>query len=200
MANQLRVTLEIGPKGKKVVAVAPDWPGLERGAKTGEAAIERVQSYLPRYAPVAKLAGMDAEFAAITTVDVVERYPGTGSTDFWGISFAFSAIDRQDLSSAELERELTLLQACWAFFDDGAFARVGRDAEGSARGRARSGPHRPSYVWRGAGLGREARGAHSSRRAADRRGPESAPRRLLRQPFGRSMPRANWPAPGRSGI
>ena len=50
MAEQLRVTLEIGPKGKKVAAVAPDWPGLERGAKTGEAAIERLQSYLPRYA------------------------------------------------------------------------------------------------------------------------------------------------------
>ena len=36
MAKQIRVTLEIGPKGKKVVAVAPDWPGLERGAKTEE--------------------------------------------------------------------------------------------------------------------------------------------------------------------
>ncbi|HLI09552.1 MAG TPA: hypothetical protein VKV40_23520 [Ktedonobacteraceae bacterium] len=118
MANQLRVTLEIGPRGKKVVAVAPDWPGLERGAKTGEAAIERLQSYLPRYTQVAKLAGMDVEFAAITTVDVVEHYAGTGSTDFWGISFAFSSIDRQDISSAELERELTLMQACWAFFDD----------------------------------------------------------------------------------
>jgi hypothetical protein len=34
---------------------------------------------------------MDAEFAAFTTVDVVEQYPGTGSTDFWGISFAFRA-------------------------------------------------------------------------------------------------------------
>jgi hypothetical protein len=119
MASELRVTLEIGPKGKKVAAVAPDWPGLERGAKTGEAAIERLQSYyLPRYAQVAKLAGMEAEFAAITTVDVVEQYPGTGSTDFWGISYAFSGIDRQDLSSEELERELTLMQACWAFFDD----------------------------------------------------------------------------------
>ena len=118
MAHQLRVTLEIGPKGKKVVAVAPDWPGLERGAKTGEAAIERVQSYLPRYAQVAKLAGMDGEFAAITTVDIVEHYPGTGSTDFWGISFAFSRIDRQDLSGGELESELTLMKACWPFFDD----------------------------------------------------------------------------------
>src|SRR5258708_36920363 len=118
MANQLRVTLEIGPKGKKVAAVAPDWPGLERGAKTGEAAIEKLQSYLPRYAQVAKLAGMDGEFAAITTVDMVEQYPGMSSTDYWGVSFAFSSIDRQDLSSAELDRELTLMQPCWAFFDD----------------------------------------------------------------------------------
>ena len=118
MADALRVTLEVGPNGKKVAAVAPDWPGLERGAKTGEAAVERLQSYLPRYAPVAKLAGIEAAFAAITTLDVVERYPGTGSTDFWGISFAFSGFDRQDLSGGELERELTVMQACWAFFDD----------------------------------------------------------------------------------
>ena len=35
MGERLRVTLEIGPKDKKVVAVALDWTGLERGAKTG---------------------------------------------------------------------------------------------------------------------------------------------------------------------
>jgi hypothetical protein len=118
MADKLRVMLEMGPKGKRVVAVAPDWPGLERGAKTAEAAIARLQTYLPRYAPVANLAGMGTEFAGLDAVDVVERYPGTGSTDFWGISFAFSEIDRQVVSSAELERELALMQACWAFFDD----------------------------------------------------------------------------------
>ena len=28
MANHLRATLEIGPKGKRVVAIAPDWPGF----------------------------------------------------------------------------------------------------------------------------------------------------------------------------
>src|SRR5579863_5056363 len=117
MADELRVMLEIGPRGKRVVAVAPDWPGLERGAKTEEAAIERLQSYLPRYARVAKLAGMDAEFAAISSVDVVEHYPGTGSTDFWGISFAFSGLDRQGVSDEELERELTLMRACWMLFD-----------------------------------------------------------------------------------
>ena len=136
MADELRVMLEIGPKGKQVVAVAPDWPGLERGAKTGEAAIARVQAYLPRYAPVANLAGMGAEFAAIATVDVVEHYPGTGSTDFWGISFAFSSIDRQDMSSAELERDLTLLQACWAFFD-AVRSRVSAELQKGPRGGGR---------------------------------------------------------------
>ncbi|MGH2387298.1 MAG: hypothetical protein ACRDIE_03775 [Chloroflexota bacterium] len=136
MANELRMTLEIGPKGKNVVAVAPDWPGLERGATTEEAALERVQSYLPRYAQVAKLAGMDAEFAACTTVDVVGHYPGTGSTDFWGISFAFSGIDRQDMSSEELARELTLMQACWTFFDD-ARLRVSAELRKGPRGGGR---------------------------------------------------------------
>jgi hypothetical protein len=140
MANQLRVTLEIGPKGKKMVAVAPDWPGLERGAKTEEAALERLQSYLPRYAPVAKLAGMDEVFAAISTMDVVEQYPGTGSTDFWGISFAFSSIDRQAMSSEELERELTLMQACWTFFD-GVRLRVSAEMQKGPRGGGRDRDH-----------------------------------------------------------
>ncbi len=144
MIGELRVTLEIGPKGKHVVAVAPDWPGLERGARTEEAAIERVQAYLSRYAPVAKLAGMDAEFAAIAsrpaTVDVIERYPGTGSTDFWGISFAFSDTDRQAMSSEALERDLTLLQACWAFFD-ATRARVSAEMQKGPRGGGRDRDH-----------------------------------------------------------
>ena len=117
MANQIRVTLEMGPKGKMVAAVAPDWPGLERGAKTEVAAIERLLAYVPRYSKVAQLAGMETAFKALTGADVVERYPGTGSTDFWGISFAFSSIDHQPISADELERELKLLQACWVFFD-----------------------------------------------------------------------------------
>jgi hypothetical protein len=34
VAHHLRVTIEVGPKGKQVVAVAPDWPGLARGEST----------------------------------------------------------------------------------------------------------------------------------------------------------------------
>jgi hypothetical protein len=139
MADELRVMLEIGPKHKKVVAVAADWPGLARGAKTREAAIERLLSYVPRYAQVAKLAGLDAEFTAATTVEaveVVEQYPGTGSTDFWGISFAFSGNDRQAMPREELEREVTLMQACWAFFDD-VRSRVSAEMQKGPRGGGR---------------------------------------------------------------
>jgi hypothetical protein len=146
--NRLRVALEIGPKGKKVVAVTPDWPGLSRGAATEEAALERLLLYVPRYAAVAKLAGMGAGFVTDTTsttstvgsavdvVDVVERYPGTGSTDFWGISFGFSSIDKQAISDEELERELTLMRACWAFFDD-VRSRVSAEMQKGPRGGGR---------------------------------------------------------------
>lgn len=136
MANPIRVTLEIGPRGRKVVAVAPDWPGLERGAATAEAAVERLRSYFPRYAAVTRLAGMESAFADITGVDVVEHYPGTGSTDFWGVSFAFSSIDRQAVSDEALERELTLMQACWAFFDD-VRSRVSAEMQRGPRGGGR---------------------------------------------------------------
>ncbi len=136
MTHHLRVTLETGLKGKKIVAVAPDWPGLERGAKTEDAVMARLQSYLPRYAQVAKLAGMEGEFAAMTAVDVIERYTGTGSTDFWGISFAFSSLDQQPLSSEELERQLTLMQAGWAFFDS-VRGRVSAEMQKGPRGGGR---------------------------------------------------------------
>lgn len=136
MTQQLRVVLEIGLKGKKVVALAPDWPGLERGAKTEEEALARLESYLPRYAPVAKVAGMEAAYGTSTRLEVVERYPGVGSTDFWGISFAFSSIDRQVMSTDEFERELTLMQACWVFFDD-VRSRVSAEMQKGARGGGR---------------------------------------------------------------
>jgi hypothetical protein len=85
---------------------------------------------------VAKLAGMEAAFAVTTAIDVVEHYPGTGSTDFWGISFAFSGIDREAMSSDALERELSLMRACWAFFDD-VRSRVSAELQRGPRGGGR---------------------------------------------------------------
>ncbi len=141
MDHLVRVTLEVGPKGKKVVAVAPDWPGLARGAKTGDAALEVLRSYLPRYSPVARAAGMDpAAFADTTALEVVEQYEGTGSTDFWGISFGFSSIDREPMSSVALERHLTLMRACWSYFDD-VRSRVSAEMQRGPRGGGRDRDH-----------------------------------------------------------
>ena len=138
MSGELRVTLEVGPKGKKVAAVAPDWPGLERGAKTAEAAVEALRSYVPRYAVVAELAGAAEQFPSVggVDVDVVEQYRGVGSTDFWGISFAFSSIDGQPMSNEDLERELGLMRACWTFFDS-VRERVSAEMQKGPRGGGR---------------------------------------------------------------
>jgi hypothetical protein len=136
VAPTMSVALEIGPKGKKVAAVAPDWPGLERGATSERLAVEKLDAYRPRYAKVAELAGLAKEFAAIERVDVVERYAGVGSTDFWGISFAFSSIDAAPASIEELERELTLLRACWTYFDV-VRARVSEELRKGPRGGGR---------------------------------------------------------------
>lgn len=139
MADALRVMIETGPKGKKTVAVAPDWPGLARGAKTGEAAVERLLTYVPRYAPVAAMAGLAPEFAVLEgtpEAEVVEEYEGTGSTDFWGISFGFSTFDHQPISPDELERDLRLLQGAWQFFDE-VRGRVSAEMRKGPRGGGR---------------------------------------------------------------
>src|SRR5215204_3195754 len=87
----VRTVLDRGPKGKKVVALALDWPGWSRGAKTDEVALETLEAYRDRYRRVAVLAGMEREFDADGPLEVVEEKVGTGSVDFWAISFSPSA-------------------------------------------------------------------------------------------------------------
>lgn len=137
MTGTIRIQLEIGPKGKRVIAVAPDWPGLSRGAKSEDGAVETLRAYLPRYTRIAELAGLAGDYPADGGVEVVERYPGVSSTDFWGISFAFSAIDRQPMTDAELERSLALLRGAWSFFDE-VRARVSPEMARGPRGAART--------------------------------------------------------------
>ena len=81
MTSQLRVLVEQPTKGKRWVAVAADWPGLERGAKTEDEAVEKLVRYVQRYLPIAKRVQLDSELGAQTDVEIVGRYQGTGSTD-----------------------------------------------------------------------------------------------------------------------
>lgn len=136
MTDTMPVILELGPKGKKVVATAWDWPGLERNGKTEEDALAKLEAYLPRYAKVAGRARMKDEFATQKSLSVIERYDGVGSTDFWGISFASCDLDRQPISPEDWERRLALVQACWAEFDAIA-ARVSPEMRKGPRGGGR---------------------------------------------------------------
>src|SRR4029453_13385396 len=132
----VRTVVERGPKGKRSVAFGLDWPGWGRGARSAELALETLESYRDRYRPVAELAGMAAEFEAAGPLEIVEDRGGTGSTDFWGISFSPSSTEQEPMGEAELERGITLLRACWAYFD-GVAARVSPEMRKGPRGGGR---------------------------------------------------------------
>lgn len=143
----VRTVIDRGPKGKRVVAVALDWPGWSRGAKTVDEALETLEAYRPRYRSVAQAAGMGQEFDDSGTLEVVEDKVGTGSVDFWGISFSPAGLETEPMDEATLERALTLLRAAWAFFDDVA-ARVSAEMRKGPRGGGRERDHIIRHVMR----------------------------------------------------
>ncbi len=136
MTETLRVVLEIGKK-RRVVAGAMDWPGLDRWGTSEDDALDKLSSYLPRYAGVAERAGMGGAFGRARDRAVVERVPGSSSTDFWGIAHVPSQIEREVLSDVDLERRLDLLRACWDAFD-GVAGRVSHELRPGSRGGGRS--------------------------------------------------------------
>ena len=133
----VRTVIQRGPKGKKVAAIALDWPGWSRGAKDPGAALELLEAYRDRYRPVAALAGLGSEFDAAGAPEVVEDHVGVGSTDFWGISFAPSSFEQAPMGADEVDRKLTLLRAAWSYFDDAA-ARVSPELRLGPRGGGRN--------------------------------------------------------------
>ena len=132
----VRTVIDHGPKDKRVVAVALDWPGWSRGAKTTDVAVETLESYRARYRPIAALAGMEREFDAAGALEIVEQKVGTGSTDFWGISFSPASEETDPMDGARLDRGIKLLRAAWVFFDD-VSERVSPAMRKGARGGGR---------------------------------------------------------------
>jgi hypothetical protein len=136
MTGGLRVILEIGKK-RRVVAGALDWPGLDRWGTSEEDALEKLTAYVPRYAGVAERAGIAKAFEGGRDIEVIERVPGSSSTDFWGIAHVPSQIEREVLSAPDLERRLEILQATWAYFDDVA-AHVSKELRPGPRSAGRT--------------------------------------------------------------
>ena len=133
----VRTVVQHGPKDKKVAAFAIDWPGWSRGAKTPGEAVELLEVYRDRYRAVARSAGLDSEFDAAGSLDIVEDHVGVGSTDFWGISFAPSSFEQEPMPTDELERKLALLESAWSYFDDVA-GRVSPELRKGPRGGGRN--------------------------------------------------------------
>ena len=137
MGNSIRVMTEQGKK--RAVASAFDWPGWGRSAKgtaVEDEAVATLAAYRPRFAPVADLAGLGAEFAAAGDLEVVERLGGTGMGDFYGVSGQTAAPERDQMTEAECERKIALLRASWAYFDEVA-ARVSPELRLGPRGGGR---------------------------------------------------------------
>jgi hypothetical protein len=132
----VRTVVEHGTKDKRSAAFSLDWPGWSRGAKTVELALETLESYRDRYRPVADLAGMSHAFDAAGPLEIVEDKVGTGSTDFWGISFSPSSTEHGPMGEAEFDRAIALLRAAWTYFD-GVAARVSPDMRKGPRGGGR---------------------------------------------------------------
>jgi len=109
----LRIALEQGRT--KVFASALDWPGWSRWGGSDEAAIDELLAYAERYAVVAVRAG--ARFPASFDVTVVERTPGTTTTDF-GAPAVPAAADLDPPRAPDLARQVGLMRASWALFDE----------------------------------------------------------------------------------
>ncbi len=128
--------LEQGKK-RRVVAVAFEWPGWDRSSKIGTDVLAVLESYRPRYAKVAELAGYGSEFRAAGDLEVSERVDGIGMTDYYGVSGRAATPETEPMTDAECERKVALLQAAWSTFDDTA-DRVSRELRKGPRGGGRS--------------------------------------------------------------
>lgn len=107
-----RVYLETG--AKRTFACSVDWPGWARSGRDEEQALEALAAYAPRFAVVAEAA--DLPFRADLAVQVVERAPGSGTTDF-GAPGAVPHLDHEPLDEEEAARQTALVRAAWSVFD-----------------------------------------------------------------------------------
>jgi hypothetical protein len=130
-----KVYLELG--SKKVFACALDWPGWCRSGKGEEAALATLAEYVGRYAPVAELAGVRFPKSAGADLEVVERIPGSATTDF-GAPDGKPSADGERLTKAQAERLAALVEASWTVFDRvaaGAPAELRKGPRGGGRDR-----------------------------------------------------------------
>jgi len=132
-----RVYLECG--AKRTFAGALDWPGWCRPGPDEAAALAALLAYGPRYASVLARTGLG--FTAPKDVKqllVVERLPGTATTDF-GAPGVAPTVDRdRSFGTAERVRFEKILRASWRAFDQAVASARGKTLATGPRGGGRS--------------------------------------------------------------
>ncbi len=133
--STIDVILEAVPR--RAFAIAPEWPGWARSARTDDEALEALLRAGPRYA--AALAASGISFGAPADLDrlvVVARLPGDSGTAF-GVPSVPLPGDDDSLAEPELERRLGILRAAWGAFDAAVAAHAGFDLAKGPRGGGR---------------------------------------------------------------
>jgi len=110
----VEIYLEQGKK--KVFACALDWPGWCRAGRDDDTAIEALAASAERYAAVAAEAGIALPTGWGSDFEVVERIPGSATTDF-GAPDKVAARDTEPLDKDPAERTAALVAATWVIFD-----------------------------------------------------------------------------------
>jgi hypothetical protein len=108
------VTLEV--ERTKSFASAVAWPGWCRPGKTPDDALAALADYAPRYAVIAKLAGVRFSPKYGDELTVVDEVAGDRTTAF-GAPNRRAATDARELTAAEADTQVRLLEASWAELD-----------------------------------------------------------------------------------
>ncbi|MEO8899111.1 MAG: hypothetical protein ABI352_10845 [Candidatus Dormibacter sp.] len=107
----LPVCVEVGRN--RAFASALDWPGWCRSGRDELAALDALADHAHRYRAVADEAHLPFAVGEFT---VIERIPGTATTDFGAPDRAASA-EAQPLTAADIRRLNSLVASAWTVFD-----------------------------------------------------------------------------------
>lgn len=123
---------------RRTFASAIAWPGWSRAGRDESSALESLFAYAPRYAKVVSRSRLGFEPPPeASDLVVVERVPGTTTTDF-GAPDVQASLDVRPVDRAELTRMTSILRASWRAFDRAAEAASGLELRPGPRGGGRS--------------------------------------------------------------
>jgi hypothetical protein len=137
LAPRIKVYLECGTK--RTFASALDWPGWCRPGPDENGALDALFTCGPRYASI--LAPTRLGFVApqdVRQLVVVERLPGTATTDFGAPGVAPTADRDRACGPAQRARYHKLLGAAWMAFDAAVDSARGKTLATGPRGGGRS--------------------------------------------------------------